>query len=170
MNVLAVPESHRGWLWVGFCAVPAVMNGAINPAVAALQTRGQEVLSLWSTSGGLGPDTLGTSFFLPLITCLIVTPLVRRSVRRGAIGALPPVGGNTPRGLLRRGLRLGLLGVVGFGVPVVALLALLGVNEMERAPFLWWKAASTAFLGALVTPWIARLAVGDGPDAAASAQ
>ncbi len=163
MSALAVPDTHRSWLWVGFCAVPAVMNGAINPAVAALQTRGQEALPLWGASGGVGPDTLGTAFFLPLITCLIVTPLVRRSVRRGAIGALPPVGERSQRGVLRRGLRFGLLGVLGFGLPVVAGLMLLGVGEIERGPFLTWKAFSTALLGAAVTPWIARLAVADEP-------
>jgi hypothetical protein len=144
------------------------MNGVINPAVAALQTRGQEVLTLWSTSGGVGPDTLGTSFFLPLMTCLIVTPLVRRSVRRGTIARLPPAGRSSPPGLLRRGLRLGLLGLVLFGIPLVAAMALLGVGEVARTPFLYWKAASTALLGALVTPWIARLAVSDEPRAASA--
>ena len=82
MNAPAVPDSHRAWLWLGFCVVPAAMNGVINPAVAALQTRGQEVMAIWSTQGGFGADTLGTAFFLPFFTCLIVTPLVRRSVRR----------------------------------------------------------------------------------------
>jgi hypothetical protein len=144
------------------------MNGVINPAVAALQTRGQEVLTLWSTSGGVGPDTLGTSFFLPLMTCLIVTPLVRRSVRRGTIARLPPAGRSSPPGLLRRGLRLGLLGLVLFGIPLVAAMTLLGVGEVARTPFLYWKAASTALLGALVTPWIARLAVSDEPRAASA--
>ena len=163
MNALAVPVSHRSWLWFGFCLVPAVMNGVINPGVAALQTSGQEMIELWSTSGGLGPDTIGTSFFLPLMTCLIVTPLVRRSVRRGSIGALPPLGSNRRRGVLGRGLRLGGLGVLGFGLPVVAVLTLLDVTEMARTPFLVWKIVSTAFLGALVTPWIARLAVADEP-------
>lgn len=166
MNALAVPETHRSWLWLGFCAVPAVMNGIINPAVAALQTRGQEVLALWSTSGGFAPDTLGTSFFLPLMTCLIVTPLVRRSVRRGGIGRLPLPGNDSRRSLLRRGVRLGLLGMLMFGIPVVAATELLGVTEVARSPFLYWKAASTALLGALVTPWIARLAVSDEPSAA----
>jgi hypothetical protein len=168
MSALAVPESHRSWLWVGFCLVPAVMNGAINPAVAALQTRGQDVLTLWSTNGGLGPETLGTSFFLPLMTCLIVTPLVRRSVRRGSIGWLPLAGEPSPPSLLRRGLRLGLLGVVSFGIPVVAAMAVFGLGEVARGPFLYWKAASTALLGALVTPWIARLAVSDEPNAPAA--
>lgn len=157
-----MPRSHRRWLWLGFCATPALMNGIINPAVAALQTRGQEVLPLWSRSGGLAPDTLATAFFLPLMTCLIVTPIVRRSLQRGSITALPAPRGRTRRGLLRGALRLGLLGLLLFGIPAVATMALIGVTETARGSFLIWKAGSTALLAAGVTPWIARKAVSEG--------
>ena len=59
-----------------------VINGAIGWAMF----RGVATIPLWGASS-IGGDTLGTSFFLPAITCLIVTPLVRGQVRKGAAPA-----------------------------------------------------------------------------------
>jgi len=166
VSALAVPASHRTWLWLGNCAVPAVINAALNPTIAGLQTRGHETLPIWSADAAFGPDTIGTAFFLPAITCLIVTALVRRSVRQGAVEPLPPLAWNRRPGLLRRAARFGLLGVLGFAIPVIVLVELVGVTEMARTPFLVWKAISTGVMGAIVTPWIARVAVADAPTGA----
>ena len=138
-----------------------VVNLLINSVIAYLMFRGAATVPLWGQQSIAG-DTIGTTFFLPLFTCLIVTPLVRRQVRAGAVAAFP----GTPLGLqwmpertFRRGARLGLICAVVVAPPTLWLLTRLGVTEQSFWGFVTFKACFAAALGAPVTPLIALWAI-----------
>jgi hypothetical protein len=157
---------QRRFLWVGQSVVPFAINVVLNGAIGWAMFHGMATIPLWGSSS-IGGDTLGTSFFLPAITCLIVTPLVRSQVRKGAApafdGALAGWLRPFQRSLLVRAAALGLACVPLAGGAAVALLAALGVTALDFAPFVGWKALYAGVLGALVTPAIALLALADRP-------
>src|SRR5262249_17216333 len=123
--------------------------------------RGAQSVPLWGQQSIAG-DTIGTCFFLPLFTCLIVTRLARGQVRAGRF---PPLEG-TPLGLqwmpehpFWRGTALGVISAVLVAPPTIALLAVLGVTEQSFWGFVLFKAVFAAGLGAVVTPLIALWAI-----------
>jgi hypothetical protein len=160
--------AQRGYLLVGQVIVPAVINLVLNGAIGFATFRGTPQVPLLGSQSIVG-DTLGTCFFLPAITCLIVTPIVRGHVRKGTAeplrGALPGWLAAFRRALLPRALALGLAGVALAGGVVLALFAALGIESLAFAPFLGFKAVFAGLLGALVTPLIALLALADRPAA-----
>ena len=161
---MQLSAEQRRFLWVGQSLVPFAINLVLNGAIGWAMFRGAESVPLWGASS-IGGDTLGTSFFLPAITCLIVTPLVRGQVRRGAVPAF--AGGlaswlrpfQRPLGL--RACALGLVCVPLAGGLAIVLLSVLGVGALDFAPFLGLKALYAGVLAALVTPVIALLALAD---------
>jgi hypothetical protein len=160
--------AQRGYLLVGQVIVPAVINLVLNGAIGFATFRGTSQVPLLGSQSIVG-DTLGTCFFLPAITCLIVTPIVRGHVRKGTAeplrGALPGWLGAFRRALVPRALALGLAGVGLAGSLALALFAVLGVESLAFGPFLGFKAVFAGVLGALVTPLIALLALADRPAA-----
>jgi diamine N-acetyltransferase len=162
----------RRFLLREHAAVAFGVNVVLNAAIGWAMFRGAAVVPRWGESSIAG-DTLGTSFFLPAITCLIVTPLVRGAARRGAA---PPLAGALPgwlrpfgRALPLRALALGLVCVPLAGGVAVALLHALGIESLAFAPFLGWKALYAGVLGACVQPAIAWLALADAPPRLAAA-
>jgi len=89
--------SSAQWLYlaIGQLAVPVLINVVLNGAIGFAMFRGASEVPWLGTQSIVG-DTLGTGFFLPAITCLIVTPLVRGHVRKGAA---EPMRGTLPRWL-----------------------------------------------------------------------
>lgn len=160
--------AQRGYLLVGQVIVPAVINLVLNFALGFATFRGTPEVPLLGSQSIVG-DTLGTCFFLPAITCLIVTPIVRGHVRKGTAeplrGALPGWLGAFRHALVPRALALGLAGVALAGGLALVLLAALGVESLAFGPFLGFKAVFAGLLGALVTPLIALLALADRPAA-----
>jgi hypothetical protein len=151
---------------VGAAVVNFVLNGLV--AWASYRTL--------SSVPFLGPksivaDTIATSFALPIITCLIAAPTVRKRVAGGSLQALPtPAGahkvvGLLPEATIARGLVLGFAAFVCVGCPALAFMSFVPVPELALRDFLLFKAAYAAVLGALVTPVaaIAALALA-GPD------
>jgi len=141
-----------------------VVNLVLNGVIAWALFRGVAVVPLWGTQSIAG-DTIGTTFFLPFLTCLIVTRIVRRHMRTRQLGTLgwtreshPPLGW-LPVGTVRRGLMLGLVCAVGVGPPTVWTLSHLGVSTMPLWGFITFKATFAAVLAALVTPIIALWAL-----------
>ena len=161
---MLLSTEHRRFLWIGQSLVPFAINLVLNGGIGWAMFRGAEAIPLWGASS-IGGDALGTSFLLPAITCLIVTPLVRSQVRKGAVpafrgtlaGWLRPF--QRPLGL--RACALGLACVALAGGLAIALLCALGVETLGFAPFLGWKALYAGVLAALVTPVIALLALAD---------
>ena len=161
---MLLSAEQRRFLGIGQSLVPFAINVVLNFAIGWAMFRGTESIPLWGASS-IGGDTLGTSFFLPAITCLIVTPLVRGQVRKGAApaftGALAAWLRPFQRGLWVRAVAIGLVCVVLAGSLAIALLSALGVGTLGFALFLGLKALYAGVLAALVTPAIALLALAD---------
>jgi|SRR5262245_473264 len=162
---MQLSAAQRGYLFIGQMIVPAVINLVLNGLIAWAMFRGASEVPLFGQQSIVG-DTLGTCFFLPAITCLIVTPIVRGHVRKGMaerLGALPAWLAPFQRGLVARALALGLAGVAVAGSFAVVALLVLGVQTLAFTPFVVAKAVFAGVLGALVTPLIALLALADRP-------
>ena len=161
---MQLSAEQRRFLWIGQSLVPFAINVVLNGAIGWAMFRGAESIPFWGASS-IGGDTLGTSFFLPAITCLIVTPLVRGQVKKGAApaftGALAGWLRPFQRGLGLRACALGLVCVPFAGGLAIVLLAALGVEALGFAHFLGLKALYAGVLAALVTPVIALLALAD---------
>jgi len=143
----------------------AVFNFFLNGAIAWLLFRQLTHVPLWGQQSIAG-DTLGTCFFLPFFTTLIVTPLVRRRMRGDELATLgwtrethPPLGW-LPRGTARRGIVLGLLCVLVVGTVSVWALSR-HVVELAFWPFIGFKATFAAGLALLVTPVISLWAMAE---------
>jgi hypothetical protein len=152
-------EKHRSWLIREQVIAPAAFNFALNAGIAWLLFRGRGVVPLWG-EGGIAIDAIATLFLLPFLTCLIVTPLVRRAVGAGkvppldaAIG-LPQAVERLPRALLGRAVVLGLGGVVS-GAPLVLGSVLAAGGELAVPTLVLSKGFYTGALAALVGPIIA---------------
>ncbi len=164
---MQLSSAQRRHLVVGQSIVPALINFVLNGAIGFAMFRSVAELPLFGDPS-IVADTLGTCFFLPAITCLIVTPIVRGRVRKGVaqpLAALPGWLAPFHRSLLQRAFALGLATVaLAGGLAVLALLAL-GVEALAFTPFLFFKAVFAGLLGGLVTPLIALLALADRPAA-----
>ena len=152
-------EKHRSWLIREQVIAPAAINFVLNAGIAWLIFRGRGVVPLWG-EGGIAPDAIATLFLLPFLTCLIVTPLVRRALRAGKVPPLDGVIGlpavilRLPRALLGRAAVLG-LGGVAVGAPLVLGAAALAGGALAVPTLVLAKGVYTGALAALVGPLIA---------------
>lgn len=138
-----------------------VVNLLINGVIAFLMFRGATTVPLWGQQSIAG-DTIGTTFFLPLFTCLIVTPLSRRRLRSGDLTPVPgaPLGLRwLPQRTFWRGALLGLLTAIALGPLSVFALTSLGVTEQSFWGFVAFKALFAAALGVVMSPLIALWAI-----------
>ena len=154
------PE-HKRFLLVEEGVGSVVVNLLLNALIAYLMFRGATTVPLWGQQSIAG-DTIGTTFFLPLFTCLIVTRLARGQVRAGRIARLA----GTPYGLqwmparsLWRGALLGVICVILIAPPTLAALSAVGVTQQSFWRFVAFKAGFAAALGFVVTPLIALWAI-----------
>jgi hypothetical protein len=137
----------------------ALFNLALNAGIAWVMFRHLTAVPFWGQESIAG-DTLGTCFFLPFFTALIVTPLVRRRIRRGRLAALGWTREShrwltwLPAGTLQRAAVLGAWSLVLVGPLTLLALALASVGELALAPFIAFKAVFAAALALLVTPVI----------------
>lgn len=159
---------HRRWIVVNAVLVTAVVNLALNSAIAWLSVSGRRTVPLWSVPLVGGPstltDTIGTLFVLPMTTSLLCTTSVWHELRSRR---LTPLRGSDlwcaiarlPARRLRQGLVLGTLSVLLLGPPLVLLMYALGVGELSSQAFMVYKVSFAVGLGALVTPLIAARAM-----------
>lgn len=137
--------------------MPGLCTGLINGAIAWWLNRGSLELAFRGEPGLVG-DFLITAFLLPLITCLIVSPLVIRQVRKGQVAALEPTRSMAARLYSRsswlRGTLAGLLGML-LSLPFLLLWSWQGPMVITLNEFVATKVVFTGVLGALVTPLIA---------------
>jgi hypothetical protein len=159
-------SAHRHYLILEQGLGGAIVNFAINGAIAWAMFRSAASVPLWGAQSIAG-DTFATAFLLPFITCLVVTPLVRRRVRSGRVPALEwrraahPVLGRLPTTAVRRALALGAVCALAVAPPALWALAALDVTPMSFGHFLAFKATSAAALGAVVTPLVGLCVLGD---------
>ncbi len=153
--------AHKHFLLIEEGVGSVIVNLFINAVIAFLMFRGAASVPLWGQQSIAG-DTIGTTFMLPLLTCLIVTPLARRQVRAGRFAPLAEARFGLqwmPARTLWRGAILGAITAVVVAPPALAALAWLGITEQSFWGFVAFKAAFAAALGAVVTPLIALWAI-----------
>ncbi len=161
---MALSPAHRRFLIVDELVGSTIVNFVVNGALAWLLFRSATSVPLFGRSS-IASDTLATAFILPLLTSLIVTPLVRIQVARGLLPPLAPAAMRPTawarRSRLKRGAIVGAAAVALVATPVVILFALVGPAQLPITRFIWFKASFAAGLGALVTPLIGWWALGD---------
>lgn len=143
-----------------------VINFFLNGGLAWLTFPPVAALPVWARGNCIAGDTIGTSFFLPLITCLVLTSIVRRLLRLERLPglareALPAALRFWPRNIVGRGALVGLACALSFAAATLALLTALGIDSMTRAQVAVYKAIYTGLLGALVTPLFGWRALAD---------
>jgi hypothetical protein len=144
-----------------------VLNFFMNGAAAWLTFPPVPSLPFWTRGNCAAFDTLGTSFFLPLVTCLVLTPLTRRSLSpRGAVpaldrAALPSFARWLPANMLARGAALGALSMATVAHATILAGIALGAGALGRGDMALYKAVYTAILGGLVTPLLGLRALAD---------
>ncbi len=142
----------------------AIFNFALNGVIAWLIFRGQAAIPLWGQQSIAG-DTIGTCFFLPFLTCLIVTRVARGHVRAGRVTRLGwttashPALGWLPAGTVARAATLAVICMAIPALIVAGALGAAGVAEMRLWPFVLFKALFAALLAAAVTPVIVLWAI-----------
>lgn len=168
----SLPAPHRRWIVLNALLATAAINLVVNALLAFLFTRGQPDVPFWvrpfSETGTLD-DTLGTIFLLPLITCLLITAVIWRELRTGALDSISltdPAGrllDRLPPAGIRRALAFGAITFVLVAPPVALILALIDFGTISCAHFIVFKTCFAIALGALVTPVIALKAMTDTP-------
>jgi hypothetical protein len=166
-----LPEQRR-WIVLNALFIGAAINLLANGGIAWISAIGQHRIPLWSVPLVDKPstitDTVGTLFLLPLITCLLCTTAVWHDVATDRLRPLTGASGleefsaKLPARRLRRGLV-----VAAFCTALLApvsVLVLVGVDfgGLSTAQFVIYKAVFGVVLGAIVTPFIAVLAMADG--------
>ena len=112
---MSLTADHRR-LVLGQALGGAVINFFLNGGIAWLTFPPVDALPLWARGNCVAGDTIGTSFFLPLITCIILTLVTRKVLRGGSmpwipLPELPAVARLVPRNFVARGA------LVGLGIP-----------------------------------------------------
>jgi hypothetical protein len=142
----------------------AVFNLLLNATIAWLMFRHLEVVPLWGQES-IGGDTLGTCFFLPFFTGLIVTALVRRRIRAGKLQPLAwtseshPWLGWLPPGTTKRSAVLGIASLLIVGPLTILALRHASVSQLSLHGFVAFKALFAAVLALVVTPVISLWAL-----------
>lgn len=150
----------------------ALINVAVNAAIAWLSVQSQEGVATWGVplaETSLFWNAIGTLFLLPLITCVLTTTAIRHDIAAGSVestgrlrAAYPRIAA-LPEGRFARGAVLGALAVVALGPLATLALVAVGSPELSNCEFIALQTAFAVVLGALVTPLIALCAMADSP-------
>ena len=153
-------------LLIGQAAGGVIINAPLNGLLAWLMFPPVPSLPIWAKGNCIAGDTIGTSFFLPLITCLILTALTRRALRSGAMPGLPLA--SVPRALrwlpanmAGRGALVGLACALTVALITLFSISGAGVEGMTRGEVALFKAVYTGLLGGAVSPLFGLRALAD---------
>lgn len=169
---MSLPPGVVRYLVVGQAIIPFFINVAVNVVLGVLAFSGSETVPTWAIDKGAAADSVGTCFFLPFITCLIATPIVRRHVLRGTVS--PVAKCDLPRWMLffcrpsfPRAIMFGIAGLMILAGPVFVVYRVLAGETIPTVSFLVIKAVFAGVFGVFVTPLIALVAMTDSEVAAA---
>lgn len=157
-------DAQRTFITKDQTIAPAVFNFVLNAGLGWAVFRHLQEVPLWGDPSISG-DIVGTLFFLPFFTCLIVTPLVKRAARAGKVEGLTiapaehPLLRLFPRSIWARALVVGLASVVLLGGPLIGLLSVLGVQGWSVGTAITIKGIYAGAIAALVTPYLALYAL-----------
>ncbi|HVT22904.1 MAG TPA: hypothetical protein VHE57_16115 [Mycobacteriales bacterium] len=169
--IARLPATHRQWLFLNSVLISAFINIVINAALAAASARGHHIA--WWTSNpfktNLLYNTLGTLFFLPLLTTVGVTAAV---AKERLAGTLPPIEAPFATRLWSwicvpspwwRGARFGAVTLGALAPLDVAMVLLLGRDGASAGHFVMVQVLLAVLLGAVVTPFTALAAMCEDP-------
>ena len=118
------PRELVKYLLIGQAVVPFFINIAVNLVLGTLTYRGQDSVETWTWNKGAAADSMGTCFFLPFITCLIATPIVRSQLKNATAPRI--LASDVPRWtqlmggpLLMRAAKFGIVGMLLLAAPAV---------------------------------------------------
>ena len=161
-----LPPGAFRYLLIGQAIIPFFINIVVNVILGALTFGGQESVATWAIDKGAAADSIGTCFFLPFITCLIATPIVRHQVAHGAASRIPPT--DSPRWarmmngpVILRAAKFGVAGLLLLAAPVYAAYGIFAGASIETIRFIAIKALSAGVFGIFATPLIAFVAMCD---------
>lgn len=148
-------EEHRRFLLFEQCAIPTAINLVINGLIAWLINRSVATVPIWG-GGSVSLDLLATSFLLPFIVCLAVSPGVKKKVKSGDLSPISasqlPIFHWYKRSLWIRAIFIGLLGVIFAGIPVVWMLGIAQAQPIPTMSFVVFKGFWAASIASLITP------------------
>jgi len=146
----------------GILAVGA--TGLINAAIAWSVFREQPAMRLTGEMS-IVSDTEATCFFLPFITCLVVSHLTRFEIQRGRFPALPQfsvlrfLGEYAAASAFPKAMAMGVIGRLALAPLLVSILKSTEIAEIALNSFLIWKGVLTGVVGGLLCPLCAWLAM-----------
>ncbi|HJR15550.1 MAG TPA: hypothetical protein VJ808_01755 [Gemmatimonadales bacterium] len=147
--------------------IGAGINFVLNGAIGWTLYRHLAYIPLYGQQS-VAADIILTSLLLPVLVCLITTPLIRSEVRKARLPAASwlSLGSSRTayvlRNLLLRALVLGVLSTLLVSPVTILTLHALRVEGLEFWTFLGFKASFAAALAALITPMVAAWALEDG--------
>lgn len=164
-----LPSAHRQWIFINSVLITAFINIVINAALAALSARGHHV-AWWTTNPfttNLLYNTLGTLFFLPLLTTVGVTSAVSKERLAGTLSAIDaPFAARLwswicVPSVWKRGVRFGVVTLAALAPLDVVAVVLLGRDGASASHFVMLQVLVAVLLGAVVTPLTALAAMCD---------
>lgn len=169
MSELTLEPAHKRYLVVDLAIGAAIVNLLLNMGLGWLFLRGRDGIAMTADFGepAIAGEIFATALLLPLFTALIVTPLAKRMVAQGKLPGLSwsrseqPWLARLPQGTLLRALVIGLMCLVVFGVPSIAILSAAGLEWLDFADYIIAKGIFSGLLAAPVTPFIGLAALAD---------
>lgn len=164
-----LPMANRRWLILNGLLAAAAINVVIGVVISWASLMGHSTVPPWGVPWEASTfwNILGTLFLLPMLTCVFVTPAIRRDVRSGSLASLSKLHAEhdwlaaLPASGWWRGVVFGLVAVVIVAPPVALLLMATGSPWLGSWEFLVSQTVLAVALGALFTPVIALYAMAD---------
>lgn len=172
---MSLSDAQRKYLVRDHVIGGAIFNGPINALLAWLTFRTHGVAPMQGDPSILN-DVIGTALLLPLIICLIATPLVRKSMNAGKIE--PWITASAERTMLMwlpansvlRGLILALAALATLAPMLLGVLLALGVQHLSVGGYVTLKLLYTSILAALVSPLVALYVMATTPVVAVASE
>lgn len=157
---MQLSDSQRKFLIQDQAIGSGIFNLLLNALIAWLTFRKLPAVPI-SGDPSITGDVIGTMILLPLLTCVIVTPLVRKAVQAGKVEPLHE--DTSARRMVRwlpsnsflRGLALGFISLALFGPLLLGAFMVAGVQTMSVGGYVFIKALYAAALAAVNAPVIA---------------
>lgn len=165
-------EAQRKYLIHDQIIGSAIFNALLGALLAWLTFRHHTSVPMKGDPSIIG-DAIGTAVLLPLLTCLIVTPLVRKAMKAGKFEPLAQASAGRsmllwlPSLSFLRGLVLA-LGALATCAPFwLGLLVLAGIDQLPVGAFVFMKSVYAAVMAGACAPIIALYVMATPPPPAA---
>lgn len=163
---MVLTKEQRLLLRRSFIITPIVINFILNGVIAFVTFRGRPSVESWGADG-MSIDIIVTSFLVPLLTCLIVTPIIRQLLEQGDQSAVNWTRSDfwwlawLPQGKWARAVAIGVATALGGSAILLGGLSLLKVENFGPNGAIVLKAGYCALLAGLVTPLLALASLAD---------